>query len=59
MQALVFDWLDKAMHEKQPLLRRDVGTALNVFMRYAGNGELRREAEELVKSMGVGNVTSA
>jgi hypothetical protein len=32
---------------------RDVGTSLDVFMRYAGTGESGREAEKLVKSMRV------
>jgi hypothetical protein len=54
MQALVFDWLEKAMHEKQPLPKQDFGTALDLFMRYAGHGESRREAEDLVESMRAG-----
>jgi hypothetical protein len=54
MQALVFEWLDKAMRDKQPSPRRDSGTSLDVFMRYAGSGESRREADELVKSMRAG-----
>lgn len=54
MQALVFDWLDKAMREKKPLSMQDFGASLDIFMRYAGSGKLRREAEELVKSMRVG-----
>jgi hypothetical protein len=51
MQSLVFGWLDKAILAKQPLPKLDVGTSLDVFMRYAGSGELGREAEELVNSM--------
>jgi pimeloyl-ACP methyl ester carboxylesterase len=50
MQALVFDWLDKAIRERLSLPRQDFGTSLGVFMRYAGSGESRREAEELVKA---------
>ena len=57
-QALVFDWLDKVVGGSQPLPRRDVGTSLDVFMRYAGSGESRREAEELVKSMRAGGAES-
>lgn len=56
MQALVFDWLDKAIRERQSLPRRDVGTSLELFMKYAGSGESRREAGELVKSMRIGGV---
>ncbi|MGP0089790.1 MAG: alpha/beta hydrolase family protein [Xanthobacteraceae bacterium] len=55
MQALVFDWLDKAMREDEPLPKRDFGTSLDVFMQYARSGESRREAEELVKSMRAGS----
>jgi len=54
MQALVFDWLEKAMHEKQPLPKQDFGTALDLFMRYAVHGESRREAEDLVESIRAG-----
>lgn len=56
MQALIFDWLEKAMHETRPVAGPDMGTSLDVFMRYAGNGKLRREAEDLVKSMRVATV---
>ena len=56
MQALVFDWLDKATHQERDLPGRDLGTSLDVFMRYAGSGESRREAEQLVKSMCAGGV---
>lgn len=56
MQALVFDWLDKAMRKDEPLPKRDFGTSLDVFMQYVRSGETRREAEELVKSMRAGGV---
>ena len=51
MQAVVFKWLDAATREEQPLPKRDMGIALEVFLRYAGGGVSRTEAEELVKSM--------
>jgi pimeloyl-ACP methyl ester carboxylesterase len=51
MQAVVFDWLNKAARGKHPLPWRDVGTSLEMFMRYASKGKSRREAENLVKSM--------
>jgi pimeloyl-ACP methyl ester carboxylesterase len=51
LQALVFDWLDKASNEPESLPRQDVGNVLDVFTRYMHSGEARGEAEELMKSM--------
>jgi pimeloyl-ACP methyl ester carboxylesterase len=51
MQAVVFDWLDRAVRDRKPLPKRDMGMSLDMFMRYAGDRESRGEAEELVKSM--------
>jgi len=51
LQAVVFDWLDKAMHEKQTLPLRDLGNVLDAFMHYMRRGKSRREVEELVNSM--------
>ncbi len=51
MQAVVFDWLDKAVRGKQPLQRHDYGTTLDVFMQYARKGKLRSQVEELVNGM--------
>lgn len=49
LQALVFEWLDKAIHEPESLPRQDLGDVLNVFARYMRSSEARSEVEELVK----------
>jgi pimeloyl-ACP methyl ester carboxylesterase len=54
MQALVFDWLDKALGENEPEPGLDVGNFLDVFTRYMRSGESRGEAQELVKSVRAG-----
>ena len=55
MQAAVFEWLDRAMGNKKPGPRLDVGTSLDVFLRYMRSGESRREAEQLVNDMRADN----
>ena len=50
MQTLVFEWLEKAANEKSPLPRKDVGTSLEMFLRYAHGTAARHEVEELVES---------
>jgi pimeloyl-ACP methyl ester carboxylesterase len=54
MQALVFDWLDKALGENEPEPGLDVGNFLDVFTRYMRSGESRGEAQEFVKSVRAG-----
>jgi pimeloyl-ACP methyl ester carboxylesterase len=51
MQAVVFDWLDRATSEKGALPNRELGKLLDVFVRHGRS----KEAEELVRSMSVGN----
>jgi hypothetical protein len=51
MQALVFDWLERAIDGTTPSEGKNLGELLDVFMRHAGRGALGREAELLVNSM--------
>ncbi|MEO8611249.1 MAG: alpha/beta hydrolase [Chloroflexota bacterium] len=49
MQSTVFDWLDKAVSEKSPLVGQDMDAALDVFIKYIRSGKAKTEALELVQ----------
>jgi pimeloyl-ACP methyl ester carboxylesterase len=52
MQAVVFDWLDKAVNHPERLSRHDVGENLSpTLARYARSSEARREVGEILKGM--------
>jgi pimeloyl-ACP methyl ester carboxylesterase len=51
MQAIVFDWLEKAVCGTKPLPAQDLGSALDLFLRYVGGGASRLEAEALAREM--------
>lgn len=51
LQAVVFDWLDKAVDEPERLPHHDVGSALDVFLKYTHSREAKQEAEALVRHL--------
>jgi pimeloyl-ACP methyl ester carboxylesterase len=52
MQAVVFDWLDKAMNSPEHLPRHDIGENVGpTFSRYTRSSEARREVGEILKGM--------
>jgi len=55
MQALVFDWLEKAVGENARQPTHDIGASLDVLMHYMRSKESKREAGELLKSMRAGS----
>ena len=56
LQALVFDWLDKAMNKPEDLPRQDWGNLFEVMLKYLRSDKARHEAEELAKSSQVEGV---
>lgn len=52
MQALVFDWLDKAVNNPERLPRHDIGENVGrVFSQYVRSTRARRELGEILKGM--------
>jgi pimeloyl-ACP methyl ester carboxylesterase len=51
LQAVVFDWLDKAVNAREHLPRQDFGPLFEVLKKYMRSNEARRATEELIKSL--------
>jgi hypothetical protein len=52
MQAVVFDWLDKAVNDPERLPRHDIGeNVLDILSRYARSDEARAEVRRLLTAM--------
>jgi pimeloyl-ACP methyl ester carboxylesterase len=51
LQAVVFDWLEKAINQKGQLPQQDWGSFFEVMIKYMHNSEAKKEAIELAKSL--------
>ncbi|CAG0927715.1 hypothetical protein TFLX_00575 [Thermoflexales bacterium] len=49
LQALVFDWLDKAVNKPGSLPKRDLGTLFEVMKKYMHSGEEHAADESVVR----------
>ncbi len=55
LQALVFDWLDKAVIKREPLPQQDLGGVLDLMKKYISSRKARQEMDELVNGLRAGD----